>query len=361
MTTANFKLVLVGGLVAAGVVLTVVYNVSKPGKADEKPKPLVAANRSAPAGKPTGRLASPAPPAPGPAIPTEYGSESGPFKLTPQQVEDYLARNNRTADTLLSAFLASQDPKYLQEAAERFPHDPRIQLKVLTSQLFPESRRQWLERFKQSSPNNALPFYLSASDYLKQGKAAEGLQEFMTANSRKEYNDFSREYIQNLEEVCQASGLSSLLAKAAAMQAVGLDHLAPMRSLGREIRDYRKRYLDGGDDGSAELLANAGLQFGQHLSEGYGGMTLINQLVGIAIESTFLAELDPNTSYPAIGKTVQQRKEELAQRRQELKDLAKEATGILASGNEEDVNNYFSRFKISGEQAAMRWFREKNK
>jgi len=93
-------------------------------------------------------------------------------KLTPEQISAYLEANHRNAESLLAAALATDDPAYLTEAKERFPNDPRVQFAAIFKSDSPEERRQWLDRLKQTAPDNALPDYLSALDDLKAGRRA---------------------------------------------------------------------------------------------------------------------------------------------------------------------------------------------
>ena len=86
-------------------------------------------------------------------------------KLTPEQVESYLAANQRSAGTLLAAFQATGDKRWLQEAKEKYPNDPVVAFMALSKSNTPEERRQWLDTLKRIAPDNALADYLSANDY----------------------------------------------------------------------------------------------------------------------------------------------------------------------------------------------------
>src|ERR1039457_2353792 len=47
-------------------------------------------------------------------------------KLTLEQIESYLAANQRNAGTLLAAYQATGDKRWLQEAKEQYPNDPSV-------------------------------------------------------------------------------------------------------------------------------------------------------------------------------------------------------------------------------------------
>src|SRR5262245_27265461 len=47
-------------------------------------------------------------------------------RLTAEQVEPYLEKNRRSAESLLAAFRATADKTFLREAMEKYPTDPRV-------------------------------------------------------------------------------------------------------------------------------------------------------------------------------------------------------------------------------------------
>ena len=97
-------------------------------------------------------------------------------KLSPDQVRVYLEKNHRSVESLLAAFHATDDRTFLREAMEKHPGDPRLAYVAWCRSQSPEERRQWLDAFKQSAPDNALANYLSARDYFKSGQNDEAAQ-----------------------------------------------------------------------------------------------------------------------------------------------------------------------------------------
>src|SRR5690606_2021712 len=81
--------------------------------------------------------------------------------VTPVEMDVFLSRKGRTAGNLIAAWQLTTNLPFLEDAAGRFPDDPTVQFAVLQSGLYPEQRRQWLDRFKASAPNNALASLLS--------------------------------------------------------------------------------------------------------------------------------------------------------------------------------------------------------
>src|SRR5689334_9728625 len=99
------------------------------------------------------------------------------LKLSREEIWNYLAANQTNAESLMIAFQLSNDRAFLRMAATNFPDDPFVQYNIVAHDVFPEARAEWLERFKQGDPGNALANYYSARDLLKQGKTDQALQE----------------------------------------------------------------------------------------------------------------------------------------------------------------------------------------
>jgi len=63
-------------------------------------------------------------------------------KLTLEQVGPYLKDNHRSATSLIAAARATGDPSLLQEAMEKYPHDPQVAYAaVFKVNAAPEERR----------------------------------------------------------------------------------------------------------------------------------------------------------------------------------------------------------------------------
>jgi hypothetical protein len=102
------------------------------------------------------------------------------------------------------------------------------------------------------------------------------------------------------------------------------------------------------------------------MDEPYGQYSLIQDLVGIAIETKALQALPPESLYDDSGRTVQARLDELASRKTEITRLNDPANGnsgerqsILETLSQQDLITYFDRLKIFGELNALRWAVEK--
>jgi hypothetical protein len=278
------------------------------------------------------------------------------FQLTPEQTAEYLRQFGTNVETLL----ATQKKDYVKLAAELFPNDPRVQFAVIAREIFPEAQREWLDRFKQSAPDNALASFLSAREYLKSGDREKGLADFADAARRPHFDDYTLEQVQNMEDAQLSAGRSLAEAKLAAGSGLLLPQLAPLKGLAQDVQKIQKEYVTAGDTAAAEALAQMGHTLSQHLSTGEGSRCLINQLVGVAIERILLNPL-PADSQPAfLSGTVQQRIDEVTAFRQSVKSLTPQLDEMMARGNETELISFFDRMKVQGEYKTMLWLQNRN-
>lgn len=301
----------------------------------------------------------------------DEGEADGSINGVPQErIEEYLTQHRRSAASLLAAFHASHDganqtgdTQYLKEAAASFPQDPRVQLAVLTHDVFPEVRRKWLDAFKASSPGNSLANYLSAREYFKNRQSAAALQELQEASAKVEYADFAMESYLGAEEIFRELGRTPLEANTAAMTAVSEDllpQLSNLKEIAREIVAAPERYAGSGDAVSIQNLSPIGLQLADRLTRGEGGRFLVSRLTGEAVETTILKSLDPAAHYDFLGgQTIAQRLEGLRQQRQDVRALMQGFQSAFLGMSPDERVSYVERVKVYGEVPAMRWLQER--
>ncbi len=279
------------------------------------------------------------------------------LQLTPEQQAEYLRQYGTNVETLL----ATQNKDYLKLAAELFPNDRRVQYAVITRDILPEAKREWLDRFKQSAPDNALASYLSAREYLKTGDREQGLKDLADAAARPHFNDYTLEQVQNMEDAQLSAGRSLVEAKMAAGSELLLPQLAMFKGLAVELQTLQKEYNGAGDTASAEALAQMGRSLGQQLSSGEGSRTLIAQLVGMAVERIVLNQLPPDSQPAFLNGTVQQRIDEMTAFRQNMRPLIADQAQMMNAASETDIISYFDRLKLQGEYKAMLWLQNRNR
>jgi tetratricopeptide (TPR) repeat protein len=333
---------------------------------------VLAGSASLPTASTTNRLLSPRlqlPKAQAAATPVEPPSDKAgttnlitrlchgeqPPKLTAEQVEPYLAANHRNSASLLAAFRATGDAAFLEEAMQKYPNDPRVNLAaIFKAGSSSEERRQWLENFKQSDPNNSLPNYLSARDYFKSGQTDQALQEMSIASGKSGWQDYSQNFVQDAEEAYRAAGYSDVDAKTIASASLLLPHLVELKQMGQNLTDAANAYRQSGDTASAQSLLQMGTRFGQEMTES-PTQPLITTLVGVAIQRIMLNAMDPNAPYDSAGQTVQNRIDDLIQQRRAIQALAQQSDGLFQNMSDQDLASYFDRRKSLGELDTLHW------
>ncbi len=281
-----------------------------------------------------------------------------PPKLTAEQVESYLKVNRRNAASLLAAYNITGEPALLEEAMQQYPNDPQVAFEaVFRKDATPEQRRQWLDAFKQSAPDNALANYLSALDYFKAGQTDQAVQDLIAADGKPQFQDYYLDFRQNAEEADLAAGYSVAEAKVLAYESQApLRYISPLRD---EVRDYlvplANSYRQTGDMESAQAALQMAVNLGQRFENGSPGELLVSQRVGMLEESIALGAMDPNSPYGNNGQTVQDRINLLEQQQEAFKALNRQFIPLEQTMSAQDWISYTDRINSFGHEAAMRW------
>ncbi len=280
-------------------------------------------------------------------------------RLTPEQAESYLNQNHRTAASLLAAFRATGDRKLLEEATAKFPNDPQVAFTAAyASGTSPEERRQWLDAFKQSAPDNSLADYLSAADHFKAGQNDLAIQELTAAAGKTRFQDYTWDFLQNEEEAYRAAGYSESEARIIPSMALLLPQLLELKQLNGQMVDLATAYRQTGDESSARAALEMDIVLGQRLA-GPENTSLLNQLVGTVIETIALKQMDPNALYGSGGQTVKDRLDELNQRQTALTQFSTRLDEIYTSISAADWISYHDRWQRFGEANAAKWLLDK--
>ncbi|HWX19533.1 MAG TPA: hypothetical protein VN578_06465 [Candidatus Binatia bacterium] len=283
--------------------------------------------------------------------------------LTLSQLQTYLEANHRDAESLLAAYQATHDRGLLDEALAKYANDPRVAFTAwFRSQPGADdpnglkARRQALDVFKQAAPDNALANYLSAANYFKSGQPEQAVQELQAGAAKPKYDDYTQDAIQSMEEAYRAAGYSEAESKAAATSGALLPHLAEMKQAGLGLIDLANTYRQAGDTASAQAALQMSLDLGQRLDDP-NSMTLIQTLVGIAIQRKGLDAMAAAAPDAASGQAVQDQINALVQQRAAIRSMvsAVPMETWLPNATPEDVSAYFDRMRFSGEQKALQW------
>ena len=310
----------------------------------------------------------PAPRLPAPAIPTT-ASTAAPVenlqftnlyarfkdkqpKLTAEQVEPYLQANRRNAASLLAAYRTTGDAALLAEAMGQYPNDPQVAFEaVFKKDASPEERHQWLEALKKSDAGNSLPNYLLALDYFKSGQTDQAVQELVAASGKHQFQDYTLDRMQDDEEAYLAAGYS--VAEARTIP-VSLPQLRQVKDLGLSLVDLAKSYRQSGDEASAQAALQMAANLGQRYKD-TPGETEVSWLTGMAVERIALSAMDPSGPYGGDGQTVQDRLNQLNQKKAELKELKAQLEPLLPNLSDQDWISYTDRWRVFGEESAIRW------
>jgi RNA polymerase sigma factor (sigma-70 family) len=362
MTTTNLKITGVALLLLAAVSTPILLNHRARAAKPAEPVPAVAQEAAVPMlpPPPAAELVARTPQTAAPAAKKSLVDQlmEAP-KLSVVEIEAYLQQNKRNVESLLAAFRVSGDKAYLREAATNFPNDPAVQFAAIAFDTFPEQRRQWLEAFKGSSPDNAVAWYLSALDYFKAKQPDQALQELGEATRKETFNAYVNQASQAVEEMYNLAGRPALEAKHASTCGVLKPHLTQLKSLGTEMMQLRKQYQDQGDATSANSLAYMGMVLGNRLGTGANNQSIIDQLVGIAIEKNVLGQLDATVSYEFLGRPVNEVLADLDRQKQSIRQATESKQRLVPNLNETDLVNYLDREKVYGEPEATAWLQAK--
>jgi RNA polymerase sigma factor (sigma-70 family) len=277
-------------------------------------------------------------------------------KLTAVQAEAYLKEHRRSAASLLAAFRTSGDPGLLQEAMQKYPNDPQVSFEAASRPDAPaEERRQWLDRLKQSAPENALANYLSAADHFKAGQADLAVQDLLAAAGKPQFQEYNLDRIQTDEEAYRAAGYPEAEAKLLASSQLVMGQQVAVSGLGRSMLDLAKSYQQAGDEASRQAALQMAVDLGQRYGDDAPGQMLVAKLLGISIERKALGAMDANAAYAGTGQTVQDQLTQLAQQRAALAALNQQTDPIMQTMSDSDWISFNDRLKNFGEEAAMRW------
>jgi hypothetical protein len=233
-----------------------------------------------------------------------------------------------------------------------------VQFTIVANNVFPDEQRKWIDAFKTSSSENALPWYFSALDYFKSNQPDQAIQELAQASRRQLYGDYAAQTVQAVEEMYDSAGWPALAAKACApgTAASSVSYLNVLKTLANDTVQAQQHYVSNGDTGSAVSMASMGMKLGDQLREASGP---IDQLVGIAIEKKILGQLDPAQNYDFLDRPVNQALAELDQQKQTIQHALQTRDQVRPTLNESELNDYWEREKLYGEMYALQWLQSK--
>ena len=285
------------------------------------------------------------------------GLRGGPRRgrISRQAIEAFLTTTQRSGGSLLAAWEESGDEAYLREAAKRFPDDPRVQLAAAMSPSFGPERAAWVERLKKSDPANPLPNWIAAADHFSAKRSKEAIAELLGADGKTGFQNYAQDMVAERRALFEASGLEPMRAQVEAQLNIKYDYLGRLQSAARGIEGEVKTLRAGGDAQTAQDLSATAVNIGRIMSGNSQG-SLIDQLVGLSVESSALKQIPPGEAMAVLGTTAEQRAADLEKQKRELLELGRMAGEVVkGKATMEEVTQYFERRKRDGELAALRW------
>jgi hypothetical protein len=281
-------------------------------------------------------------------------------RAVPREVLDaWLASGRTNAPDLLAMRQVGGGAEFLRLALTNFPSDPRVLMAAVALDDGPQARRERLDRLKAAAPDNALADYLSARDHLKQGRTDAAFADLAAASGKARFDDYVLEAMVSAEELYLQDGRSPAEAKALGTSGALMPHLAQLKGLAVDLAELQGQYLAAGDTGSAERLAQYGVELGGRLIEGEGSNTLIGQLVGVAVEKIVLKPLDPDRAYDFLQGTVNERQAALEMSKAEVRESSQHFEDWMRAASEAEIVGFFDRFKLYGEAEALKWLAQR--
>lgn len=280
--------------------------------------------------------------------------KNGAPKLSAAQIADYLDSCGRDAPSLIVAARLSGDVEFLQEAALAFPENPLVQLEVaLSPSASPEDRRAALEAFKAVSPDNALGDYLSAHLSFTEGKYGEAANGLLASLDHGTLADFSEQIMAGTEQAYLSAGQDPLTAQLSAMYGLTRPTLAPLREVSRQLDSLKDEFIKAEEFDAAHPTVLVGLDLGQKIQS--QAPYLIDQLVGMSIERSFLEQLDPLTTTGANGQTAATRLAELEAKQTDIQTTTAAFAEASLKMDAATGQEYIVRMRRDGELSAMKW------
>jgi hypothetical protein len=270
-----------------------------------------------------------------------------------------LSKHKRSAFSLVAAFGVTRDRQYLREAATNAPNDPFVQTQVLLHNVFPEERQKWIDALEKSSPENSLANFFRSRELMAAGDVAGAVAEVDRARG-KSLDDMAKEMAFAQEEAYLSAGRPPAEAKALGSAEVLLPHLAQFKRLGVDLADAATRYGAAGDTASQQEILAATWEIGRQLREDGRKGTLLNELVGLAVENNVLNKWPDGTDAPFLNRSIEEQKAQNREFRAEVHDVSPILERWLPTASESDVIHYLDRLRMFGEWETFKWLRNQH-
>lgn len=270
-------------------------------------------------------------------------------ELSAEQLKAFVEKQNHSAGSLLAAWLIGQNSVWLDEAAQRYPDDPRVALaKLSTMNEMKGDAREWIERLKKNDPTNGLGWCYDSMNLLKDGATEEARFVLAEAVRLGRFTAYADKSSAGIAAAYASAGYDELSAGMMGMSMSPLPHA-------QIVLNLQKEWLKLPSPGADEALIQDMLHLSRNVSGQSDNRALIMHMVGSSMERKLLNELYALELVPGTKKLVIERMEELDQEKNLINDLIQKALPLMSSMSEAQWKQYFRRYTVEGELKAMQW------
>lgn len=268
-------------------------------------------------------------------------------KMESGQIRAFVERKGHSAASLLAAWHLGNDNTWLDEAASRYPDDPRVALaKLTTLDGKPEEANEWIERLQRNAPENAMGWCYAALQAAKENRQEDAKEALADAAARRSLDSYGKESAYEMADAWRGAGYNSLDAETLGRVMVPLPECTLVMNLVRTVLANGPPDPDLIDD-----LMNLGT-----MVRGQGGNTpLVSQLVGSAAERKVLEQMNTLELVPGSDLPVVERLAQLDAEKALVRETVQQATPLIPTLNESEFKQYLRRSSVEGELKALQW------
>lgn len=276
-------------------------------------------------------------------------------QLTPEQIENYVESRGRDALSLIVAsMLSGAEDNWLDEAAERFPDDPRVAAAMLIKRGTSPEAGQWIARLKEHDPTNSLGYLFAAKSALD-GRDLDGAMKELSALDATRMNDFREAWQSGITDAYRSAGYQGMGAEWLGMAQTPVMSGEVMK-LSAGIAEAMVAAQQRGDRTMAESLGRSGMKAADLVGGRGDRDLLITQLISVSMERKLLNQLHIFDFVPGDQRTVVvERLAEMDKRIARIKSATQSHTQILPTLTESELRQFTRRVQVDGELKAMEW------
>ena len=275
--------------------------------------------------------------------------------LSKKEIEKFLSKHNRDAQSLITAFILTDDRTYFEEAIRKDPASPEVAMVALAVGTM-EKDSVWIQRLLVADADNALAHYLSAYECFKRFDARSGSDALRRAESLQRFDDYRTNRLSGIEELAIDAGHPANVASAiAARTSDPTDSLLPKYL---EFAEAVSWYLSSNRTNPSEVdwILKSSLRLGEELAEPDPGNSLILQAGAEIYDYLIYKGLNNSKPFPSLKESPKTLAEKALANKESLVKLQQQLNAEEWLNREDhDVIEYFRLKRNQGESTALLW------